>query len=511
MRYKKPVHIFIILSILTISFLPVLNTIVSVRQGNYILNFDKRYLFNTDIFESYRNYFTYKIFKISFEENKVIIGKNDFFFLGNSYAQVLDKVTGKFRPDKIKIDEWTAKLHNLQKWYEGQGISFLYVIAPNSHTIYQEYLPDNLIYSGNTITDDIVESANKKGINILDLRPVLLKHKIDNKLLYHKTDTHWNEYGASIAYDATIDKLNEIYSINLRKPIYSLNRTLEGGGDLTDFLKITNLIEVNNESFILKPHNDKEICIGDIDLKSGHLNKCNIEMNRNMQINAKPQYIMNWNALNNQKLLWLCDSFGTANSKLYNLSFNQIFKLHNNEHLLGNNLTQFINENKPDIVIYQIVERAIYDEQIFKVNNEITKIKDRNYGNNSQVVFDLATSSTYVKNEFVSLNLLKNKIELNVDKDDTGIILLTPLNSAVSSKYLYVDMDSPIDTIFQIYYKKTINDEYSEDDSYKVKIKKGNNKFTLKMNDHLIDHSLRIDIVKHAGIYQINSMKIYSE
>ena len=43
-----------------------------------------------------------------------------------------------------------------------------------------------------------------------------------------------------------------------------------------------------------------------------------------MGINAQPQYMINDKIKDNKKLLLLCDSFGTATSELYNLTFNTI-------------------------------------------------------------------------------------------------------------------------------------------------------------------------------------------
>ena len=73
--------------------------------------------------------------------------------------------------------------------------------------------------------------------------------------------------------------------------------------------------------------------------------------------------MINKNSENNLKLLFLCDSFGTAPSQLYNATFKEIYKFHWS-HINGQKLVTFVEKNKPDIVIYQIVERALYDQSI---------------------------------------------------------------------------------------------------------------------------------------------------
>jgi len=361
MTYKKSATYFLIIVIICTSFLPIVNISIGIFENTLSFNDNKKKLFSTDKCESYLNYVVYKLFNKSLVEKNVIAGRDNFLFLGNGFNNVLKKTQGIDRPSKTEIDKWSDKLKFLQQQYESKGIKFIIVIAPNKESVYKDKLPSGMNYNGKTITDDIVESALNKNINMLDLRSLLEKEKYsNNELLYFKTDTHWNMKGASLGFESTINFINDTYKINIEKLHYTLQLSSRGGGDLTRFLKIKDLLSSTYDNdFSLIFEKNIEVCKGNINKDNGSLEKCFDTPNPITDINAQPQYIIN-KGLKGYRLLLLCDSFGVAPSQLYNASFNTIWKWHYDQ-LNGEKLSKFIDDNKPDIVIYQIIERALYD------------------------------------------------------------------------------------------------------------------------------------------------------
>lgn len=355
MKQKKLVTYFLIVSIALTLFIPVLNLLFTYKNTKINLqSFSKKQLFSTDNLESIINYFAYKTFNISLNEAQVITGKDNFFFLGNSHVNIIDKTKGTFQYTNKEIDIWTTKLKKLQDWYEKQGIEFIIVIAPNKHTIYSDKLPDTIVYKeGETITDAIVKSSLNKDIHILNLEKALREKKQD-KQLYFNTDTHWNNYGALIGYINTIRYLNTTYKKHYKIPKYNIIETKgNGGGDLTNFLRINHFLSDNHEkNYNLIFKKKSKLCYGKI-TKTNTLKQCTQGMK-----NTFNQYVINKNSLNKEKLLYLCDSFGMKNTKLYKETFNTVFRVHL-AYINGNVLASFIQEHKPDVVIYQIIERNL--------------------------------------------------------------------------------------------------------------------------------------------------------
>jgi len=367
MKNKKLINLFFLLTTITLLLLPIAN-IFFILKGDEVNidHFNKKHLFSTDSIEGNLNYYFYNKYKKSLNSRQVIIGKEEFLFLGNSYNNVLDKTQGNYPYTVNDIKQWVYKLHNLQNWYESKNIKFILVIAPNKHSVYNDKLPERITYKkGKTITDDILRIAGSENINILDLSDTLRKSREEHEnLLYLKTDTHWNGLGASIGYEKTIKYLNNKYNMNYRTPEYSYKEVDDGGKDLASFLKITSILPKNHEKSIWFDFNEKhDVCLGDINKENHKVETCKLKGNPTYSINGKPQYTINNQALNNENVLILCDSFCMHNSQLYNASFNNIWKFHYG-HINGSKLSSFVNKNKPNIVIYQVVERGLYNQGI---------------------------------------------------------------------------------------------------------------------------------------------------
>ena len=497
MKYKSYIKYFLIFSIILISLLPAYNFY------QYAKNYDFKKSFNLDNVEKYVNYTIYKLFNRSMNQAQVIAGKDDFLFLGNNYDNVLHKTNGIYKPTNEEINNWTNKLKDLQKWYEDRGIKFVIAIAPNKHSIYKEKLPNWMQYDGKIITDDIVDQANLRNINILDLREKLVEaKKQESDILYWKTDTHWNEKGASIAFDTIINKLN----INLYKPKYNLNPSTRGGGDLSSFLKINTILNKDYEkNYTYSFEKNYNICKGNINKENHILEKCEKVDNPIVDIGSQPQYINNQDSENKNKLLFLCDSFGGAPSQLYNGTFSSIYKFHWS-HIYGQKLADFVQENKPDVVIYQIVERALYNDSIVTpmpkiFETSIDNIKSEN------IIFDISKDN-YFKNNHLEVVAENSNIKLNAINIDP-IIILNQTKANSKNVILSYEINSNVDTTFQLFYKKENNSNYNEADSYKVPLKIGNNKINLLIPSEYINNNLRVDLVSNIGNYKIEEFKIF--
>ena len=361
MKQKKLVQVFIIVSLLCIGPLPLLNLFFLYHQDMLSTkNISIQKLFTTDHIEGNLNYFVYRILHRSLKWSQTVVGRDGYLFLGNKYSSIIDKTEGKFVYTQEEIDRWTDGLKAIQEWFVSRGIRFLFVIAPNKSSIYPEKLPDSIIYKkGKTITDDIVRRAAQKGITLLDLREPLRKKRGEEQLFF-KTDTHWNNKGASIAFDATMHYLNALSTHKLKLPEYTLHRIRKGSGDLAGFLKIRDILPSRYElDFSFDFNRSIEVCHGNIDPGTHILQPCFKVENPILNIIAKDQYMINKEALNPEKLLLIGDSFSAANSKLYNATFHTVWKFHYSR-LYGKKLAEFVEKNRPDIVIYQIVERDLY-------------------------------------------------------------------------------------------------------------------------------------------------------
>lgn len=128
----------------------------------------------------------------------VIVGKNGMLY----YAETLDDYLGISVLSDDEIARAATVLRLQQEFAQSIGASFLFTAAPNKNTIYPEYMPSRYAVTNATSNREKLNAALvQEGVSTLDLAALLISHKQDG-MLYHTHDTHWNERGAILAYDA---------------------------------------------------------------------------------------------------------------------------------------------------------------------------------------------------------------------------------------------------------------------------------------------------------------------
>jgi hypothetical protein len=447
-------------------------------------------------------------------KDKVIVGKDGFLFLGNKYNSVAHQTTGVVRPSEGAVERWSDRLKYLQQWYEKRGIKFLLVIAPNKHSIYREKLPDWMAYEDKTVTDDIMRFAKSKNLNILDLRAIFDSYKKSSpKLLYQKSDTHWNNIASGIAYNQTIETINAIYAINLKRVSFETVDKKYRSGDLSGFLKIGDLLGLDYEN--IYQYQLKKSTVEFSTLKLGQYDSMKMKRikNRNFFINRLNYLIKNQKALNSENLLFVCDSFASngaqnvGNSILYNETFNSVVQLyfHMLPQLKEPYLEALVKRFDIKTVIYQVVERDIFEKLYLGDNINIVKVERVDQA--KREIFDLATQQYAQNNEF-KIAHYGDEIHFKATQKDP-IIILDKTRSSAKKVLLSYEVDAGKATTFQIYYKESVTSKYSEKETYRVKLQKGINRINLLLPSKYINHALRVDLVSDIGEYKIKKFKIY--
>lgn len=125
------------------------------------------------------------------EKEKVLHGKSDFLFLTNDTNHVLDRISGKIKYTPECREKWQEEIQRRKSHAQQFGYFYKFIIPPNKHCVYQEFLPDDIKISPDRIVSRLAAEFPDTIIYPYDF----FREKKDT-LLYHKTDTHWNELGA---------------------------------------------------------------------------------------------------------------------------------------------------------------------------------------------------------------------------------------------------------------------------------------------------------------------------
>jgi alginate O-acetyltransferase complex protein AlgJ len=132
----------------------------------------------------------------------VIEGEHGWFFYGDDKA-VEDYVNSEPMTDEA-LTNWRAAVLRARDWLRARGIAYVFTIAPDKHVIYDEEMPPTLARIGALSRADQLFTALRDTGLAVDVRRAEFDAKTHERV-YQQTDTHWNDRGALVAYQAIIE------------------------------------------------------------------------------------------------------------------------------------------------------------------------------------------------------------------------------------------------------------------------------------------------------------------
>jgi alginate O-acetyltransferase complex protein AlgJ len=133
----------------------------------------------------------------------VVKGRDGWFFYADDEAMVDFAAEQPLSPDEVA--NWRAAVVGARDWLRRRGIAYVFTIAPDKHEIYPDEVPTSIRRVGATRRmDQILAALEDAGVAAVDVRPALEAARRRERI-YQKTDTHWNDRGALVAYQQIID------------------------------------------------------------------------------------------------------------------------------------------------------------------------------------------------------------------------------------------------------------------------------------------------------------------
>ena len=264
---------------------------------------------------------------------KVVKGTNGWLFLGDSYSNAMKESKAIIAFEEKELTKIKAMLLKKKAWLDQQHIDFYVAVAPNKHSIYGEELP---IEKGKKASKreqlkKLFESEDLNFIDLADAFPDKTKGR-----LYHKTNTHWNDYGAFWGYHALLSKIKEdhpsLQLLNLED--FEMVTEISQREDLTGMLGIN----IEEERILLK-----------------NANEIATKVPSTLPVPPKVKnYVFQYRStINNIKVLTFRDSFFTTLMKFMKESFGE------SVYIWGWFSEEVVEIEKPDIVVWEIVERDL--------------------------------------------------------------------------------------------------------------------------------------------------------
>ncbi|OGV58986.1 MAG: hypothetical protein A2283_23375 [Lentisphaerae bacterium RIFOXYA12_FULL_48_11] len=214
----------------------------------------------------------------------VVLGKDGWLFYDGKARNDGDPIAD-YRGTRPMTGEqcfqWEAVTRARASWLASRNVRYVFVVAPNKETIYSEYMPDCLRpLSTNSPMNQLTGYASGiANLWFMDIRHVLKKASGSHQV-YSKTDTHWNSYGAFVAYDAIMRLVSGWFpAVAVRtRDDFTISYGRQRGGDLAGLLALSDhLVEPAapvfcSKSFVSvnplpgRPASDEERCTESSDL-----------------------------------------------------------------------------------------------------------------------------------------------------------------------------------------------------------------------------------------------------
>lgn len=307
-----------------------------IRRFDYYFN--TTFSFRVDLLRLY-NTIKFDLFSTDPLPQKVVRGRDGWYFLGDSFSNVIKESKGIDNSSNEELNEIVLKIKTNNTKLKLLGIDYYFAAAPNKASVYGDYLPIEKAPKPTTTTQ--LDSANTTThFNFIDLKSDFSEEK--GARLYYKTDSHWNDYGAYLGYATLIKKVKITFPDVpiLSKSDFQINTVISHQQDLTRMLAIN---EKENVLVFNPKYHEKAI-----------LQKNQIAIPKNYARPATDYETRFKSDINTLKVLVFHDSFTTHLKKFIKESFGETVFIWDTR--LDYNL---IEKEKPDVVIQIIVERHL--------------------------------------------------------------------------------------------------------------------------------------------------------
>ncbi len=245
------------------------NNVTGTKENKASIKFDRKRPFEM-VDSYYKNNFAFRnilasqylAFNSSFVKtspiaDKVVYGKEGWYFLGDAYNNVYSKALGINTTTDQEITETVERVLEMKRFCDSLNIKFYYFVPPNSHTIFSEYLP--IKPNSNKVKEiDRIKRHLEGKVNFIDVRKELFEAK-KYKKIYYKTDSHWNCTGGFYGTKKLIAVIKNDFP-NLEDLKWDNFKPIEYVKDQMDLTAMLNekiiekdfLYQYKNENYVVK-------------------------------------------------------------------------------------------------------------------------------------------------------------------------------------------------------------------------------------------------------------------
>lgn len=422
--------------------------------------------------------------------NQVVAGRDGWLFYTGD--REIEDCRNIIRLNDDQLHNW-ARLFILKRdWLAQQGIRYLLVLPPNKCTVYPEQMPAGYdrVREESWLNDFTVYLRKYTDLEFVDLRQSLISNKSVHRV-YFRTDTHWNEYGAFLAYKAMIRPIASWFPVITPFELSDFSVTLQKrtGGDLAGMLGGQNYLVDEQYGFIpAKPFTAMKSEGGDL---------------------PRDPMTMQKNVAKLPRAVIFHDSFFSAIVPFVSEHFSVSRYIWERWHS-QTPIEDIISRYKPHIIIEESVERLLkkdFDGISVRIPSYLAKFAAEKAASTASV---MDMGKIRPGNQVILQNTAKGLV-VNASGDDPQLLVPVSETADNSSKgtIVQINIESPAETQLQLFYKTVKAPDYTEARSYTVNLHKGTNEVYMLLPDPGIIGPMRLDPGTVKGSYTLYRLITY--
>ena len=222
---------------------------VSVFRDN-LQSFVKDHFGFREFFVEVNSWISYFVFHTS-SQRSVIMGKEGWLYVNTLHGGIwtTDNYYRGVVPllNNDQLEAFRLRMEANRDELAAQGIAYYFLLTPDKHTVYDQYLADAYQpIRRTTWLDQIADyMAENSDVPFLDSRPVIREAAQANPdtLYFYPLGSHWTSYGAWIGYEMLMDRIREDFP-GLRSYNWDnlVDPVTQGDVELVQTLRLTNWI-----------------------------------------------------------------------------------------------------------------------------------------------------------------------------------------------------------------------------------------------------------------------------
>jgi alginate O-acetyltransferase complex protein AlgJ len=301
--------------------------------------FSDHFGFRSEFLSFYR-FCKISLFSVNPFPEQVVKGSHGFYFLGNSFSDVIKESKGINNFSASELVTVEENIKTIGEECRKRGIKLYIAVAPSKLSVYGQYLP--ITQSDRpTKLDQLIYVMRHSQYPIIDLKRNFGSYA--EKRLYYLNGTHWNSFGGFIGYRTLMEPIVMDYP-NLK--VLSIN----------DFIFDTLRVDINDLTTMLSLRIPEDEVMMRPKFTS-HARPVEVRL-------PVPDYYIRHRNLHDYEIRFVNDS-GSFKALIFRDSFSRamipFFKESFRESVFI--WTPFdrrlLDIEKPDIVIYEVIEREI--------------------------------------------------------------------------------------------------------------------------------------------------------